>query len=413
MRLLLLSWPFHVAHAYIRKGDSRFAFSRLRLSSSVTGPVDSTVLHTPPSTLGVIDDSYALNYTAYFDSLKEYIQQITPQNSYLAVRDIVEKIFQLDSVRPISEKLWYVILDATLKRRSDTFAIDIFRHMHKLCIVCSNHQLTSLLLIANERLTQDECLQIFDDAVSIGVEPTVQNFSPLLKMAGSARRARLILARMQLSKIEPNVISFSAAIKSCEQMSDWRSAIELLELMKAVGIKPNEITYCCIISAASKGWAGDVAVNILREMESNGVAPNALCYACALTACAKCKEWNLVETLFNEMYHLHIPIQESIVISVVNCCRSSVRPPKLPIDSNGNEWAKAIWIVNMWASRAEGVTESLYTIAMDVCQDAGRFNEVVQLYFHMEQRIGGPKSKSSLTFALKGLYMCVLFMYIL
>ena len=114
----------------------------------------------------------------------------------------------------------------------------------------------------------------------------------------------------------------------------------------------------------------------------------------------------MVEKLFYEMDELGLPIQESIIISVINCCRSSVRPPKHiyasddSSDNSRNEWAKALWIVNRWAGRVEDLTESLYTIAMDVCLEAGRVNEVVKVYHSMLATYKGP-IKSSLSFAFR------------
>ena len=114
----------------------------------------------------------------------------------------------------------------------------------------------------------------------------------------------------------------------------------------------------------------------------------------------------MVEKLFYEMDELKLPIQESIIISVINCCRSSVRPPKHiyseddALDGSKNEWAKALWIVNRWAGRVEDLTESLYTIAMDVCLEAGRVREVVKVYQSMLMTYKGP-IKSSLSFAFR------------
>ena len=59
---------------------------------------------------------------------------------------------------------------------------------------------------------------------------------------------------------------------------DWRSALQLLDLMESTGIMPNEITYCCAISVASKAMVGEVAINILRDMWRKGIEPNQLCY---------------------------------------------------------------------------------------------------------------------------------------
>ena len=141
-------------------------------------------------------------------------------------------------------------------------------------------------------------------------------------------------------------------------------------------------------------------------MSATGIPPNQLCYACAITACARCKNWAMVEKLFYEMDELNLPIQESIIISVINCCRSSVRPPKHIYvaddfdEGSRNEWAKALWIVNRWAHKVEDLTESLYTIAMDVCLEAGRVKEVVKVYNNMLSTYKGP-IKSSLSFAFR------------
>lgn len=223
------------------------------------------------------------------NEVRDRIYYINEHASYTSIKSTLDFIFKASETKHIPERFWYVALDATLKRKADLFAYQVFNHMLRINLPCTSHQLTSLLVLLSDKLTHEECLKCFDNALAVGLEPTVHNFSPLLKSCGGAQRAREILARMQLARIEPNVISFSAAIKSCEQVGDWQSSIELLELMRAYGVQPNEITFCCIISAASKGWASDIAVSILREMPMSGVPPNPLCYACTITACARCK----------------------------------------------------------------------------------------------------------------------------
>ena len=114
----------------------------------------------------------------------------------------------------------------------------------------------------------------------------------------------------------------------------------------------------------------------------------------------------MVEKLFEEMAYLDMPIQESIIISVINCCRPSVRAPIRSTSSSNqvgatDEWAKALWIVNRWAGKVECLTESLYTIAMDVCFEAGKYKQVIDLYFNVLPRHYTGSTKSSLSFALK------------
>ena len=49
--------------------------------------------------------------------------------------------------------------------------------------------------------------------------------------------------------MEPDVISFSAAISACEKAAQWERALELLEEMPTRGVKPDVISFNATISA--------------------------------------------------------------------------------------------------------------------------------------------------------------------
>jgi len=142
------------------------------------------------------------------------------------------------------------------------------------------------------------------------------------------------------------------------------------------------------------GYAGTIAVNILREMQHYGCPPNPICYGGALTACARCGMWDQVEFLLNEMISLGLPLQESILISVINVCRMSAisnspmyntnittslplassyitsAVPSLPSSSSSSssssqnlkDWTRAVWLVDKWAPLTANLTESLFTM---------------------------------------------------
>ena len=220
---------------------------------------------------------------------------------------------------------------------------------------------------------------MFDSAIASGLQPSVHNFSPLLKSCGSSSRARELLQRMDFVNVESNVISFTAAIKSCESSGDWRGALEILDLMRVCDVAPNEVTYSCIINVASQGNAGSVAVNVLREMQQNGFKSNIFAYASALVACARSGMWVEVDNLLSEMKRIGMPVQESVMISVVNVCRERI-PALSKERSQPPNWSKALWLIERWASRVTGATDSLYTMAMDVCESAKRYDKVITVY---------------------------------
>ena len=310
-------------------------------------------------------------------------RQLLPDQAKL----YVERILEFEKDYPLNKKSWLRVLEGCFRRNFGKHAIMVANRMLEREYVCSSHDMTLLLTLACNGNLYVEGLSLFDRSILKGLEPTVHNFSPLLKTCGSVTKACELFMRMEFADLTPNVISYTAAIKSCEVTGDWQSAVELLELMRAHWIPPNERTYCCVISAASKGYAGTIAVNILREMQHYGCPPNPICYGGALTACARCGMWDQVESLLNEMISLGLPLQESILISVINVCRMStinnVSNINMLSSENSRDWTRAVWLVDKWAPLTVNLTESLFTMAMDVCENENKNEEVLSLYSKM------------------------------
>jgi pentatricopeptide repeat protein len=320
-------------------------------------------------------------------------------------------------------KEWYELLDHSIRLGYSRFSIKIFYKMKRLGLNINTHTITELLKCACAEGHYDEALAVFDTSISYGMEPTVHNFSPLLKSCGSVGKARELLQRMEHCGISPNVISYTAAIKSCEPSGNLESVLAIMELMRACGVQPNEVTYCCVISVASKGMQGTLAVNMLREMEINGLPPNQLCYGSALTACARSNMWKEVGVLLHEMEARGLPLQESVLISVINVCRiSQLRAieegtaaaaatggdtPSVGATTISSEtaadsylWRHAVGLALKWGNKVQNATESVYTMAMDVCETAGKNKEIVNLFrIMLSRRVKA--SKSSYLFALR------------
>ena len=262
-------------------------------------------------------------------------QSFHEQNQYLMSDcDFRETLEYICSGRvDMPARQWVILLEMSLKNRSSGTSYLIFDEMVKRKIVCNSVHMTGLLSFACSYGDFERAYKLFSDAVALGMQPSVHNFSPLLKNSNSTSVTREILRQMDYYGVPPNVISLTAAIKSCEPSGDWKFALELLDLMRATDIAPNEITYSCAISVASQGTAGNVALNLLREMQNSGMSVNLITYGSALVACARSAMWTEVGKLFAEMEILKIPIQESVLISVINVCRYAVL--LLPLRSKG------------------------------------------------------------------------------
>ena len=84
---------------------------------------------------------------------------------------------------------------------------------------------------------------------------------------------------METLGVEPDVITYSAAISACEKGRQSEMALELLERMKRAGIPPTVITYNAAISACEKGRQWKRALELLDEMKASGrVEPDVITY---------------------------------------------------------------------------------------------------------------------------------------
>jgi len=158
--------------------------------------------------------------------------------------------------KPMSDRFYIRLLEVCMCYRLSDYAVKVFHYILDYNIPYSSSLFTALVsIIADEGIFSD-ALVVLDKAVSMGFQPSIHNFTPLLRTAGSAAKAKQILQRMEVCGVDSNVITFSTAIKSLEATADWRSALELLDWMRCKGIAPNEITYCCVITLTSKNGAG-------------------------------------------------------------------------------------------------------------------------------------------------------------
>ena len=115
------------------------------------------------------------------------------------------------------------------------------------------------------------------------------------------RSALSLLEEMRAAGVAPNVISFNAAISACGKGGRWERALSLLEEMRAAGVAPDVISFNAAISACEKGGRWERALSLLEEMRAEGVAPDVISFSAAISACAKGGQWERALLLFEEV----------------------------------------------------------------------------------------------------------------
>ena len=96
-----------------------------------------------------------------------------------------------------------------------------------------------------------------------------------------------LLREMPSKWLEPNVISYSAAISSCEKSQLWEMALALLREMPSKELEPDVISYSAAISSCEKSALWEKALALLREMPSQWLEPDVVSYSAAISSCEK------------------------------------------------------------------------------------------------------------------------------
>jgi pentatricopeptide repeat protein len=127
----------------------------------------------------------------------------------------------------------------------------------------------------------DLCLKVLDSipAQKLGVK----HFSAVVSCfgeAGMTADALNVFDRMQLSGIQPNVISYNAAITACEKGMQWEKALELFEQAERDGVKRDTCTFNAAISACEKSRQLEKALQLFDQMKRDGVKRDTITFQC-------------------------------------------------------------------------------------------------------------------------------------
>jgi len=243
-----------------------------------------------------------------------------------------------------------------------------------------------------------------------GVRPTVFTYNSLLKIAASDKVPRWKEALSLLSQcqrepgVNPDLISYTTAMKACARARQENKARELFRAAKDLGMKLDVYFYTTAMDASAKGkkrnsWKN--ALSLLDEMKERGIAPNEVTYGVAVTACGNGGQWQRALELLDQMRSNSLRINTITYNSAIAALSKAARTESKTSqqqqqqdDSNNGSisssnadllWKKALDLIRCMEKEGVQRDSFTYSSAISTCGAAGRWSEAVDLIEAMKE----------------------------
>ncbi len=220
-------------------------------------------------------------------------------------------------------------------------------------------------------------------------------YNSVIATLGEAKQLSLVLQllkQMELEKIPKDVITYTAAINSCEKAQDWKTAIELYEEMDVVyGIKPNLITLNSVLSACASGRQWDLALKLFEDAGNKDIVRDAVSYSVVIACMGEAKKYQLAKDLFDSMdgRQLFFGNNTNIAKHTVARDTGTYNAMITACERNG-KWQDALRIIDILTLGGSDKSpvhadSKTYCAAISCCGSAGKWKEAMVLFNRMDE----------------------------
>ncbi|CAK9058993.1 Pentatricopeptide repeat-containing protein At2g41720 (Protein EMBRYO DEFECTIVE 2654) [Durusdinium trenchii] len=174
-----------------------------------------------------------------------------------------------------------------------------------------------------------------------------------------------LLISMPSLKALPDVISFSAAISSCEKGLQWPNAVALLDGMSLEAIHPNVISLNAVIGACSfDAWQW--GLHLLNNMDSWKLMPDVISFNSAIAACGTAEKWDMALRLLHSMRHSPRPNSRTYNAAIAACER-------------GSQWEQAFQVQELMKTRKVKVDIIGCGSLISACEKCKQWDQALSL----------------------------------
>eukprot|EP00747_Dinoflagellata_sp_TGD_P204247 gnl/TRDRNA2_/TRDRNA2_77906_c1_seq2.p1 gnl/TRDRNA2_/TRDRNA2_77906_c1~~gnl/TRDRNA2_/TRDRNA2_77906_c1_seq2.p1 ORF type:complete len:267 (+),score=37.83 gnl/TRDRNA2_/TRDRNA2_77906_c1_seq2:2-802(+) len=197
-------------------------------------------------------------------------------------------------------------------------------------------------------------------------------------------KALELLAEMRQARLGLNgdgLWATSAAMGACEKGERWEQALALFNELRSDGASADAYAYCAALATCNRGHKWELALDLLAEMHTVSIVINGFSYTAAITACEKGRQWQHCYRLLAEMQHFEFVPDERAYNAVILSCITLESLPNPAPDRRSCELHQDMdWYpnCNTW-SRALCTLASAWTYGVDPAHSSWRLLEELPL----------------------------------
>eukprot|EP00913_Durusdinium_trenchii_P031493 g29486.t1 len=214
-------------------------------------------------------------------------------------------------------------------------------------------------------------LILFNAMPQAKVQPDIISCSAAInacQKGGQWQGALSLIESMSKARFEPDLICHNAAISACEKGGQWQHALKLFEVMPMSQVQPDVISYNAAISACEKGGQWQHAMNLFGTMPDASIQPNIISCSAAISACEKGEQWQQALTLLDNMPEAKMQPDLVSYSAAISACEK------------GGQWQQALKLFEAMPKARVQANVISYSAAISACEKGGQWQQALKLF---------------------------------
>ncbi|CAE8663983.1 unnamed protein product, partial [Polarella glacialis] len=115
-------------------------------------------------------------------------------------------------------------------------------------------------------------------------------------------------------------------VTACARCGQWQRALQLLLSMRGNGVEPDAVSFNAAMSALGEGGHWEQVLVLVEGMESAGVSPSIVSFGTAMAASNTLGRWQLTLDLLSRLRGSGLGVDVGCLYAAVEACRQSSKP---------------------------------------------------------------------------------------